>query len=74
MFPTLRALRYCDENKPAMDKIYYLYDRAEKALLISNSLLSDYSIFGFLEEEFTEGVDEEFQVVFICTKDDLNKN
>ena len=74
VFPALRALRYCDANKPAMDKIYYLCDHAEKALLRSNSLLSDYSLFGFLEEEFTEGVDEELEEVFGCTKDDLNEN
>ncbi len=29
VFPTLRALRYCDSNKPTMDKIYYLFDRAQ---------------------------------------------
>ncbi len=58
VFSALMLLRYCDENKPAMDKIYYLCDCAEKALPRSNSLLSDYSLFGFFEEEFTEGVDE----------------
>ncbi len=43
-------------------------------MLRSNSLLSDYSLFGFLEEEFTEGVDEELEELFACTKNDLNKN
>ncbi len=74
MFPALRALRYCDANKPAIDKIFYLYDHAEKALLRSNSILSDFSLFGFLEEEFREGVDEELEKVFGCMKDDLNEN
>ncbi len=73
MFLALRANRYCDANKQAMDKIYYLCDHAEKAWLRSNSLLSDYSLFGFLEEEFTEGVNKELEEVFGCTKDDLNE-
>ncbi len=74
VFPALRVLRFCDANKPAKIKIYYLYNRAENSLLISSSLLSDHSLFGFLEEEFTEGVDEELEEVFRCTKDDLNEN
>ncbi len=57
-----------------MDKIFYLCDCAQNALLRSNSLLSNYSLFGFLEEEFIEGVDEELEEVFGCTKDDLNEN
>ncbi len=74
VFPALRALRYCDANKPAMDKIYYLCNHAEKALLRSNSLLSDYYLFGFLDENFTEGMDKELEEVFGCTKDDFNEN
>ncbi len=74
VFPALGALRYYDANKPVMDKIYYLCDCDGKALLRSNSLLSDYSLFGFLEEDFTKGVDEELKEVFGCTKNDLNEN
>ncbi len=35
--PALRVLRYCDANKPAMNKIYYLCNRGQDALLRSNS-------------------------------------
>ncbi len=61
VFPALRALRFCDANKPAMDKIYYLCDRVENALLRSSSLFSNHSLFGFLEQE---GVDEKLEEVF----------
>ncbi len=59
MFPTLRVLRYYDANKTDMDKINYLCDGAQNVLLQSSSLLSDHSVFGFLEEEFTDGIEEE---------------
>ncbi len=52
----------------------YFCDSAENALLKSSSLLSDYSLLGFLLEEFAEGVDEELKEVFGVTKYDLNKN
>ncbi len=68
------ALGYCDANKPAMDTIYHLCDRAHNALLRSSSLLSDHSLFRFLLEEFTEVVDEELEEFFGVTKDALNKN
>ncbi len=74
MFPALRVHRYCDSIKPAVDKIYYLCDSAENALMRSNSILSDHSLFCFLEEEFSEGVDEELEEVFGDTKDDLNES
>ncbi len=72
-FPALRALRFCDVNKLAMDKIFYLCDWAQNFLLRSSSLLSNHSLFGFLEMEFTEGVEEELEEVFGCTKDDINE-
>ncbi len=56
-----------------MDKIYHICDRAENILLRSNSLSSNHSLFGFLEEEFTEGVGEELEEGFGYTRDDLNK-
>ncbi len=59
VFPALRVLRYCDANKPVMDKIFYLCDSADNALLRSSSLLNDCSLFGFLDEELIMGVDEE---------------
>ncbi len=43
-------------------------------MLRSSNLLSDHFLFGFLAEELTEGVDEELEEVFGCTKDNLNKN
>ncbi len=52
-----------------MDKIYYLCDRAVNALLRYSSLLSDYFLFGFLENEVTEGVDDELKEVFGVTND-----
>ncbi len=39
-----------------------------------SSLLCDHSLFSFLEEEFTERVDEELEEVFDITKDHLNEN
>ncbi len=51
----LRLLGFCDANKPAMDKIFYLCDRVENVLLSSSNLLRNHSLVGFLEEEFTEG-------------------
>ncbi len=74
MFPALRVLRYYDANKAAIDKIYFCGDQAQNALLRSNSLLSNYSLFVFLEEEFPEWANEEFEELFSCTKDDLNEN
>ncbi len=44
MFSALRQLRYCDANKPAMDKIYYLCDRAHNALLRSSGHFDDLSL------------------------------
>ncbi len=37
MFPVLRALSYCDANKPAMDKIYYLCNKAENTFWVTVS-------------------------------------
>ncbi len=57
-----------------MDGIYYLHYRAENALLRSSSLLSDHSLFGFLLEDFMEGVDELLEEIFGVTKDNMNEN
>jgi hypothetical protein len=45
VFPTIRALRYCDKGEPSMDKIYYLTFRASEALKRSVDLLNDSSLF-----------------------------
>ncbi len=46
VFPALKALRYCNSNIPAMDKIYFLVKYADKALLNSQKLLDDKDLFG----------------------------
>ncbi len=40
VFPALNALRYCDSNIPAMDKIYFLAKQAYEALLDSRCFLT----------------------------------
>ena len=45
VFPPLRVLRYCDSNKPMMDKVYYLTYRASEALKKSVELLEDEGVF-----------------------------
>lgn len=49
-------------------KEFYLCDRAQNSLLRSECLLSDHSVFGFLEEAFIEGIDEVPEEVFGVTK------
>jgi hypothetical protein len=46
VFPALRLLRYCDANRPAMDKIIYLAHRTTVALNLSIASLNDEAIFG----------------------------
>lgn len=46
VFPALRLLRYCDANRPAMDKIFYLAYRTTVALNLSIPSLNDEDIFG----------------------------
>lgn len=41
VFPALRALRYCDSNTPAMDKIYMLAQRTSDAIDKSVEVLND---------------------------------
>jgi len=49
VFPALRLLRYCDKNKPAMDKIFFLSHRTTVALENSEQFLNDKSLFGSLK-------------------------
>jgi hypothetical protein len=49
VFPALRLLRYCDKNKPAMDKIFFLSHRTTVALEKSEQFLNDKSLFGSLK-------------------------
>ncbi len=46
VFPALKALRYCNSNIPAMDKIYFLVKQADEALFDSQLLLDDQDLFG----------------------------
>ena len=64
VFPAIRALRYCDSNTPAMDKIYLLTHRTRLAIEKSAESLNDSSLFGSfnldnLEEELAEVFEEE---------------
>ena len=45
LYPSIRALRYCDSNKPAMDKIAFLVERTTQAITRSCSLLDDRILF-----------------------------
>ena len=45
VFPVLRLLRYCDANKPAMDKMRYLGYRTTVALEKSVEFLNDNDLF-----------------------------
>ena len=64
VFPALRALRLCDANVPAMDKIHYLALRAEQALTKSVEFLDDMAVFGKFTNGATTGVDIEMGEVF----------
>ena len=49
VFPALRLLHYCDKNKPAMDKIFFLSHRTTVALDKSEEFLNDKTLFGALK-------------------------
>ena len=46
VFPAIRALRYCDSNTPAMDKIFHLSYRTTCAIEHSCEKLNDADLFG----------------------------
>ena len=62
VFPAIRALRYCDKNEPAMDKIYLLVHRTKVALEMSVEALNDESLFESLANE--EGLEQEMKEVY----------
>lgn len=64
VFPALKALRYCDSNIPAMDKIYFLVKRADDALHDSQLLLDDQDLFGSMRAVMVSNCDEELDEVF----------
>ncbi len=64
VFPALKALRYCDSNIPAMDKIYFLVKRADEALLNSQKLLDDEDLFGSMRGVTLSDCELELDEVF----------
>ena len=64
VFPALKALRYCDSNIPAMDKIYFLVKQADDALHDSQLILDDQDLFGSMRGVVLTNCDEELDEVF----------
>ena len=62
VFPALRLLRYCDANRPAMDKVIYLSHRTSVALDRSMALLNDSEIFEQFGVEDAELSNEALEV------------
>ena len=54
MFPSIRALHFCDKGEPCLDKIYYLSKCATDALSWSKELLNDTELFQFEFDEILE--------------------
>ncbi len=63
VFPALKALRYCDANFPAMDKNFYLANRANDAILKSAKDFDDVE-FGTMQVPKMNGTDFETTKVF----------
>ncbi len=72
VFPALIALRYCDSNIPAMDKIYYLVKQADDALIDSQLLLDDQDLFGSMRGVVLSDCKEEWDEVFGETNTERN--
>ncbi len=51
VFPTLRALPYCDASKPSMDKIFFLSHRTTQAIEKSKEFLDDESLSGSIKTD-----------------------
>ena len=64
VYPAIRALRYCDANEPAMDKIYYLSHRTSVALEKSIPLLNNSHLFSDLDLEDGTQVAFEMDQIF----------
>jgi hypothetical protein len=52
VFPALRLLRYCNKNKPAMDKMFLLSHRTTLALEKLEEFLNNRNLFGSLRSDF----------------------
>ena len=81
VFPALKLLRYCDANKPSMDKIFFLSHRTTQAIEKSFDSLNDKELFGSLtpDRNLTHGdvnldgaddSDNEEEVSFVDSEDD----
>ena len=81
VFPALKLLRYCDANKPSMDKIIFLSHRTTQAINKSLDSLNDKELFGSLtpDRNLTRGdinldgandSDDEVDVNFTDSDDD----
>ncbi len=64
IFPALKALKYCDSNIPAMDKIYFLVKQADDALLDSQLFIDDQDLFGSMRGVVSSDCMEELDEVF----------
>ena len=65
VFPAIRCLRFCDSNKPAMDKIFYLVHCTTGAIDRSIEMLNDYDVFGSFDvNEVPEDLRDESAQVF----------
>ena len=63
VYPSIRALRYCDSDVTAMDKIYHLYNRKTLSIYRSFDILNDYDLFGPIEGN-SDGLEFELIEVF----------
>ena len=81
VFPALKLLRYCDANKPSMDKIFFLSHRTTQEIEKSLDSLNDKELFGSLtpDSNLTQGdinldgaddSDDEEEVGFLVSDDD----
>jgi hypothetical protein len=68
VFPALKALRYCDANKPAMDKIFYLSHKTTVAIENSIDSLNDKDLFGSIQGDLS--LHREGNIVLGETHDD----
>jgi hypothetical protein len=51
VFPALRLLCYCNKNKPAMDKIFFISHRTTLALKKLEEFLNNRNLFGSLRSD-----------------------
>ncbi len=64
VFLALKALWYCDSDKPSIDKIFFLVQRVDNALLKSQTLLYDEEIFGLIKGVAVAECQDELAEVF----------